>query len=140
MIESQRARNGRRMMRGRFCPTGLGWLVWFATIVAVPACLAAPQEQILYRFTAGSDGAQPIAGLVADAAGNLYGTTSAGGGSGCGGSGCGTVFELSPRKGGGWTEAILHSFLGGTDGEYPSVPLITDAQGNLYGTTDDGGS
>jgi uncharacterized repeat protein (TIGR03803 family) len=129
-------------MRSRISPTGFGTLVTFAALVrlAVPDCLAASQEQVLYRFTAGGDGAQPVAGLIADATGNLYGTTSAGGGTGCGGSGCGTVFELSPQKGGGWTETVLHSFLGGTDGEYPNVPLIIDAHGNLYGTTDEGGS
>ncbi|HTT83096.1 MAG TPA: choice-of-anchor tandem repeat GloVer-containing protein [Rhizomicrobium sp.] len=108
--------------------------------LTLPACAATPQEQVLYRFGGGSDGAQPNAGLVADAAGNLYGTTSAGGGTGCGGSGCGTVFELSPQQGGGWAETVLHDFEGGGDGEYPDVPLIMDAQGNLYGTTLEGGS
>jgi len=104
------------------------------------AAAGSPQEEVLYRFAAGNDGAQPVAGLVADAAGNLYGTTSAGGGTGCGGSGCGTVFELSPQQGGGWSETLLHSFAGGADGEYPNVPLIADAHGNLYGTTEEGGS
>ena len=49
---------------------------------------------------------------------------------------CGTVFELSPREGGGWTETVLHSFGNGTDGAYPDASLIFDAAGNLYGTTD----
>lgn len=108
--------------------------------LSIAAFAATPQEQVLYRFGAGSDGAQPNAGLIADAAGNLYGTTGAGGGAGCGGSGCGTVFELSPKQGGGWIETVLHIFVGGNDGEYPNVPLITDASGNLYGTTLEGGS
>ena len=53
-------------------------------------------ETVLYRFTGGADGANPVGGLVLDAQGNLYGTTEAGGRSGCGGRGCGTVFRLTP--------------------------------------------
>jgi hypothetical protein len=118
------------------------WLLALASIpwLAANAFAGAPQEQVLYRFAGGSDGAQPNAGLLADASGNLYGTTSYGGGTGCGGSGCGTVFELSPQQGGGWTETILHKFQGNSDGAYPNVPLIADAKGNLFGTTDQGGS
>jgi hypothetical protein len=129
-------------MRGRISPIGFGALVSCAAIMqlAGPAFAGSPQEEVLYRFASGSDGAQPNAGLIADANGNLYGTTSAGGGTGCGGYGCGTVFELSPQKGGSWGETMLHSFQGGTDGEYPNVPLIMDAHGNLYGTSEEGGS
>jgi len=112
----------------------------FALATGAPALAGAPQEHVLYNFGGGSDGAQPNAGLIADSAGNLYGTTSAGGGTGCGGFGCGTVFELSPQEGGGWSETVLHAFTGGSDGEYPDVPLIADAAGNLYGTTTEGGS
>jgi uncharacterized repeat protein (TIGR03803 family) len=99
------------------------------------ACAA---EQVLYRFAGGNDGAQPAAGLIADNQGNLYGTTSAGGGSGCGGTGCGTVFELSPKNG-AWAETVLHVFESGKDGAEPVGGLISDAAGNLYGATVAGG-
>lgn len=115
-------------------------LSMIAAALPADANTRTPQEQVLYRFGSGDDGAQPNAGLIADAAGNLYGTTSDGGGFGCGGSGCGTVFELSPQRGGGWTETVLHRFQGGTDGSYPNVPLVADASGNVYGTTSLGGS
>jgi len=91
---------------------------------------------VLYDFTGGSDGAQP-AGLVRDAAGNLYGTTAVGGDLSCGfsNSGCGTVFKLSP----GGVLTVLHSFTGPPDGEEPGSRLIRDAAGSLYGTTSYGG-
>ena len=91
-------------------------------------------EGVLYTFAGGTDGAIPYGGLIMDAAGNLYGTTSAGGGSGCGGNGCGTVFKLTS---GGLT--VLHSFAG-MDGSFLSAGLISDAAGNLYGTTQAGGA
>lgn len=78
------------------------------------------------------DGEAPSAGMVIDQAGNLYGTTSLGGL-----HTQGTAFELTPY-GSGWTETILHSF-DGDDGYEPEAPLIFDRQGNLYGTTFDGG-
>jgi len=77
-----------------------------------------------------SDGATPVSSLVMDAQGNLYGTTTAGGG--CGGAwGCGTVFEVTASG----REKVLHNFTGSPDGSYPEAPLVLDAQGNLYGTT-----
>ena len=68
-----------------------------------------------------------------DDAGNLYGTTSGGGGTSCG---CGTVFKLAPDG----IETILHSFAGGSDGAYPAAGVIPDKAGNLYGTTIEGGN
>ncbi len=62
-------------------------------------------EKVLYSFGNTTDGAIPVAGLIFDAAGNLYGTTIEGGT-----HGDGTVFELTPTGGGGWTEKVLHSF------------------------------
>jgi uncharacterized repeat protein (TIGR03803 family) len=97
------------------------------------------QGRTIYEFQGGNDGSGPIAGLVLDANGNLYGTTTFGGGS-CAFSisGCGIVFELTPANG-LWTESILHHFAG-TDGLLPQAGLVFDTQGNLYGTTSNGGS
>jgi uncharacterized repeat protein (TIGR03803 family) len=101
------------------------------------------QETILHSFRrGGKDGSVPYASLVMDGVGNLYGTTSAGGGhqKECGGefTGCGTVFELSPTKA-GWRETILYNFPNSKDGVYPSSALALDKDGNLYGTTYYGG-
>ena len=90
-------------------------------------------ESVLHSFTGGSDGAIPWGGLVLDKAGNLYGTTYKGGG-GCSNGGCGTVFELTP-SGSGWTEKVLYSFQGGSDGGFPYAGLVFDQSGNLYGAT-----
>jgi uncharacterized repeat protein (TIGR03803 family) len=89
-------------------------------------------ENVLHSFGNGTDGANPT-GLIADGAGNLYGTTVGGG------YGSGTVFELTPQAGGGWTEKVLYSFSNGSDGGYPYAGLIFDGAGNLYGTTSEGG-
>src|SRR5579883_1411003 len=91
----------------------------------------------IYTFRAGTDGAAPYAGLVADGAGNLYGTTSSGG-TGCSGIGCGTVFELSP-SGATWKETVLYRFTGAADGSRPISTLAIDGSGNLFGTANDGG-
>ncbi len=98
-------------------------------------------EQVLYAFQGGNDGDYPSGGLIFDSSGNLYGTTQEGGGStACASDSdpCGTVFELSPSSG-GWTETILHTFQGGSDGSAPSSGLIFDHAGNLYGTASGGG-
>ncbi len=93
---------------------------------------AAEDDKVLHNFQANDiDGFAPYAGLIADAAGNLYGTTWAGGA-----YNGGTAFELSPKAGGGWTETVLHSFGGtSTDGSFPSGGLVFDDAGNLYGVT-----
>jgi uncharacterized repeat protein (TIGR03803 family) len=92
-------------------------------------------ETVLYTFS-GPDGANPAARLMADSAGNLYGTAAEGGA-----SNDGLVFELSPPPQGqkAWTETVLHTF-GGADGQYPVSPLIADGAGDLYGTTGSGGA
>jgi uncharacterized repeat protein (TIGR03803 family) len=96
-------------------------------------------EKVLHNFQLNvTGGVQPVSGLIFDAAGNLYGTTAAGGNTTCIG-GCGTVFELIPDGGGGWTEKVLHSFGGSPEGAFPQGGLIFDAAGNLYGTTYEGG-
>jgi uncharacterized repeat protein (TIGR03803 family) len=86
----------------------------------------------LYSFTGGPDGARPVAGVIIDSVGNLYGTTSAGGG------GFGTVFQLAPDGSGGYGESVLFSFAGGSGGAGPAANLIIDSVGNLYGTTSSG--
>jgi uncharacterized repeat protein (TIGR03803 family) len=98
-------------------------------------------EIVIHRFGVDKgDGAGPYAGLILDSAGNLYGTTYAGG-TGCAGDGCGTVYELTPVSGGGWKETVLHAFNNnGKDGYAPgNQPLALDHAGNLYGTTETGG-
>ena len=96
-------------------------------------------EKVLYSFTGGTDGAEPLAGLILDKAGNLYGTTQIGGTT-CS-VGCGVVFKLAPPVAPDttWTETVLYSFTGSDDGVAPVAGLIMDASGNLYGTTSEGG-
>jgi uncharacterized repeat protein (TIGR03803 family) len=86
-------------------------------------------ETVLYSFAGGSDGYWASSGVIFDAVGNLYGTTEYGGA-----NGDGTVYELSPASGGGWTHTVLYSFAGGHDGAFPGS-VIFDSAGNLYGTT-----
>jgi uncharacterized repeat protein (TIGR03803 family) len=93
------------------------------------------KETILYNFTDGANGAEPDAGVVMDKAGNLYGTTSAGGSS----CGCGLIYKLAPGSNGKWTYTVLHRFTG-YDGAGPNANLILDDKGNLYGTTTTGGA
>ncbi len=113
--------------------------------LAPPIPPATSWTEIVLHFFAGgtSDGSEPLAGLIFDSSGNLYGTTSEGGGTGCSaGIGCGTVFKLAPPfpPATSWTETVLHSFAGGgSDGAFPEARLITDLSGNLYGTTYEGG-
>jgi len=99
-------------------------------------------EETLYAFPpTGVHGNSPYPGVIFDNSGNLYGTTFYGGA--YGGSSYnagGTVFELIPQPGGGWTEKLLHSFGNGTDGYFPYGGLILDTTGNLYGTTTQGGA
>jgi uncharacterized repeat protein (TIGR03803 family) len=96
-------------------------------------------ETVLYSFADGANGTFPMAGLLMDKKGSLYGTTNEGGtGTGCGSGGCGVVFKLAPHRK-SWTQTVLHSFAGGTDGAFPTSDLIEDNSGNLYGTTYTGG-
>jgi uncharacterized repeat protein (TIGR03803 family) len=99
---------------------------------------------VLHTFAGQPDGAIPLAGLVLDAAGNLYGTTSQGGAGGCGTTaglsaliylGCGSVFKLDPTG----VETVLYSFTGTGLEWKPQARLTLDAANNLYGTTAQGG-
>lgn len=111
-------------------------------LIATAARAGAQQETVLHNFpSTKQDGDDPQAAVVFDAVGNIYGTTTYGGPGACAITiGCGTVFELTPAAGSGWTEKILHAFGYGTDGSNPYGPLVFDAQGNLYGTTIGGGT
>jgi uncharacterized repeat protein (TIGR03803 family) len=86
-------------------------------------------ETVLHAFSF-SEGFYPIAAVIADKAGNLYGTTSGGGA-----YGFGTAYRLAPDG----TLSVLHAFAGGTDGANPSAGLLLDKKGNLYGATEFGG-
>ena len=108
----------------KLSPTSKGWV-----------------ETILYRFTGGADGAFPTGNLVLDSAGNLYSVTLGGGsfnGNLCSTFGCGVVYELSPGAS-GWTETVLYTFTGGSDGSEPEW-LASDANGNFLGVTYLGGT
>jgi uncharacterized repeat protein (TIGR03803 family) len=94
-----------------------------------PAADGSWTETVIYSFAGGNDGKNPHAGIIFDKAGNLFGTTFMGGR-----YDAGTVFELSPAIGGGWTEKVLYSFLPHhNDAITPSFPLVMDASGNLFG-------
>jgi uncharacterized repeat protein (TIGR03803 family) len=93
-------------------------------------------ETVLYNFAGGSDGENPIGGLVRDAAGNLYGATDGGGYPDCGeGSTCGTVYKVDTYG----KETVLYRFRGLPDGHSADSSLLLDKDGNLYGTTEAGG-
>lgn len=97
------------------------------------------QETVIYSFTGGSDGGHPGSGtLTFDSAGNIYGTTGSGGLT-CQFGGCGVVYKLT-RSGGSWTESVLYSFTGGSDGNTPIAGVTFDISGHLYGTTFYGGA
>jgi uncharacterized repeat protein (TIGR03803 family) len=93
-------------------------------------------ESVLHSFGGAGDGSTPYSGLTIDGAGNLYGATTyteinTGGGQ---------IFELSPNSDGTWTESILHTFGVSPDGTAPISPVIFDGSGNMYGTTELGGT
>ncbi len=98
------------------------------------------RESVLHFFTGKrGDGANPVAGGIRDAAGNLYGATQYGGGRDCElirELGCGTVFELAPDG----SETVLYAFGKGTKGAYPVGGLVADKAGHLYGTASEGGA
>jgi uncharacterized repeat protein (TIGR03803 family) len=118
-------------------------------LISTPGAMAqtpSPTLTTLYRFSGGSDGSAPYGDVVSGADGVLYGTTFSGGtGTSCltyvGYPGCGIVFSLTPPEspGGEWTEAVLYTFTGGSDGANPEAGLVIGDGGVLYGTTSAGG-
>jgi uncharacterized repeat protein (TIGR03803 family) len=125
----------------RRCVSGMGQRASTTAVLAVAALLAlgmaappsaqAQTYSVLYNFGEMPDGANPTGGLIHDAVGNFYGTTSNGGA-----QSAGTVFEVDLTG----KEQVLYYFTGGSDGAYPRGSLVRDAAGNLYGITDSGGA
>jgi uncharacterized repeat protein (TIGR03803 family) len=85
---------------------------------------------VLYSFTGLADGGEPLAGVIRDSAGNLYGTTYGGEGT------AGVVYKLDAAG----QETVLYTFTGGINGGSPYAGVIRDSEGNLYGTTSSGGT
>lgn len=110
----------------------------FLVVLGLAALAQAQTFTTLYSFTGGSDGGNANAGVIQDRAGNLYGTTVAGGDLSCNApSGCGVVYKLNTAG----TETVLHAFAGyPLDGAYPRTPVTRDSRGNIYGTAVGGGS
>jgi uncharacterized repeat protein (TIGR03803 family) len=106
----------------------------FGTVFEMSLHQAQWQLTTLYAFKDSPDGALPYGGLIADKAGNFYGTTYY-----AGANDLGTVYQLT-KINGAWTERVLYSFQGGSDGGSPISTLVADAAGNLYGTTSEGGA
>jgi len=102
-------------------------------VVLLSGSVFASNASVLHSFNGNGDGSYPVAGMVADRSGNLYGTTRYGGA-----NGEGIVFELS-KSNEAWNETILYSFAGGNDGASPAAAVILDTSGNIYGTTRLGG-
>ena len=112
----------------------VGGVNGFGTVYKMSSVQGQWQLTTLYAFKDQPDGALPYGGVVFDKLGNLYGTTYY-----AGANDVGTVYKLT-RNNGTWTESVLYSFKGGTDGASPISSLVADAAGNFYGTTSDGGA
>jgi uncharacterized repeat protein (TIGR03803 family) len=116
------------------CRQRSGYALALAILLGL-AVVAAPSAKAqtftpLYTFTGSPDGAQPFQANLLEVNGTFYGTTVFGGA-----DGYGTVFKLNSSG----KESVLYSFTGGTDGAYPNANLVRDKNGNLYGTTQNGG-
>ncbi len=123
--------------------SGFAWMAVMAGLFVLLGTAIASQAQtftILHTFTGGSDGDEPTAGLSMDRAGNLYGTAAYGGSQNCtyGRGACGTVYKLE-RKNSSWIFYTLYEFTG-PDGANPEARVIIGPDGNLYGTTTNGGA
>jgi uncharacterized repeat protein (TIGR03803 family) len=119
-------------MKSKRIITLLIFVFMLALALSIPSTLVAGAQvfKTLYDFTGGADGNYPLAGLVQDEEGNLYGTTQNGGT-----WDKGTVFKLDSKG----NHTVLYAFTGYEDGANPTGDLIRDKAGNLYGTTLSGG-
>lgn len=120
-----------------------GGSVGMGTIFELLPSVSGWSEKVLYTFQGGTDGANPLADLLVTSSGALVGTTFQGGSvtiSGAIYSNWGTIFQLTPKGGGVWTESLLYTFTGGTDGGSPESALILGANGVLFGSTFWGGN
>ena len=145
MVSKQQLCNSLFHKMSRATMAALTMAVTFALAVVLTPSAQAQTLTVLHNFTGGGDGANPQTGLTIDAAGNLYGTTWAGGGSKCGNwgtcggvAGCGTVFKLK-HSGSGWVLNTLYGFTGSSDGACPWTKPALAKDGTLYGTTWAGG-
>jgi uncharacterized repeat protein (TIGR03803 family) len=121
----------------RTLTAALGLKLAFATSLSATSAAQGQTFTTLYMFNGGTDGSTPMAGLVRDSKGNLYGTTKYGGDTSCTSGGCGTVFKLNPITS---KYAVLHRFGGVKDGGLPTAALVRQSStGTLYGLTPSGG-
>ena len=118
--------------RNIYGTTWLGGAYGYGTVFKIDMC---GSEKVLHSFAGGGDGANPLDAPVLDKAGNMYGTTAAGGASGGSLLGLGTLFKVDAAG----HESIVYTFTGGPDGANPYAHLLVDAAGNLYGTATSGG-
>jgi uncharacterized repeat protein (TIGR03803 family) len=117
-----------------FGTTGHGGMDGNGTVFELsPTSSGGWKETIIYDFLTGTNGSQP-GSLIFDPAGNLYGTTLFGGT-----YGKGVIYELSPNGSGSWQQSVLYNFGSGTDSALP-VGLVRGAAGNLFGTSEEGGT
>jgi hypothetical protein len=127
----------RRSTRQFLTRCALAFAILTLSLIFTTGASAADKPVPLWLFDVGNthDGNSPIGGVIADKAGNLYGTTQKGGF-----PGFGIVLKLTPTSSGLWKETILHTFQGSpSDGATPDSTLVLDSAGNLYGTTLQGG-
>jgi uncharacterized repeat protein (TIGR03803 family) len=124
-------------MKAKSLQLVLRWAAVLTASLMMSTAHAANQYKVLHYF-GNRPASNPMGSLVADSAGNLYGTTAASSKTNCYPS-CGTVFKLTRGSGGTWKYSVLHRF-NGSDGAAPEGSLILDSSGNLYGTTFSGGA
>ena len=117
------------------CAGRLASRLLLGLVIAMAAALGGQSQtySVIYNFHGAGDGGNPQTGVSVDAAGNLYGTTFAGGSQNCY-AGCGTVYKLTPKNG-SWVLSTLYAFRGGSDSAFPSSRVIFGPDGALYGTT-----